>query len=130
MSEFSEKVHIKESFDVDKVAIEKIPDKELYIIYLPLDSTPDSVWSGCFKREKKTSTYLGGPVHIEGDKLKVTTAEGELKSRIEGLRKLMSATNRCVDRRNEEVRRRKETRKKEIEEVKNRIRKELREQFS
>lgn len=35
-------------------------------------------------------------MQIEGDKLKVITSEGELKSRIEGLRKLVSATNRVL----------------------------------
>ncbi len=131
MTNLSKKVNLKEPIDPDKLGIEKLyPDKELYAVDFPLDSTPDHIWEKCFARESKIAVLnLQRRVEIFGDSLRLIAPADEIKEKIEGIRGLVGAVNKCVEEYNEEMKRKEKienAKKKQEEETKKRIRDSLR----
>ena len=124
MTKLSKKVNVKDPIDLDKLHIKKDDSFEMaYAVEIPLDSTPDDIWEQCFEREWKASFYnLKRQVTVEGDKLRAVTAPDEIKGRIEWIRKLVEATNRCVEKSNKEMLQREKAeqarKKKEEEDIK------------
>ena len=133
MTKFSKKVNLKEPIDPDKLNIEKAyPDKELYAVDFPLDSTPDYIWEKCFEREFKIAVLnLQRRVTVIGDNLRLIAPLDEVnRNMIEGIKKLVNATNRCVEEYNKEVKRKEgieEARRKREEEVIEKMRQSLKE---
>lgn len=130
MTEYSEKVNIKEPIDPDKLKIEKDDTfPNAYFFELPLDSTPDSVWESIFENQWERSYYmLKRTVTVEGDKLKVITAPDEIEGKIEWVRSLVESTNSQVEQYNEQMKRREEVKLKEKKRVEETI-KEMRERL-
>lgn len=110
MTKFSKKVNIKEPIDPEKLKIEKDDSFPMaYAFELPLDSTPDDIWTSIFEDEWKTSFYmLKRKVTIERNKLKVITAPDEIEGKIEWVKNLVSLTNKRVEEYNKEMKRREE----------------------
>lgn len=130
MTEYSEKVNIKEPIDPDKLKIEKADSfPSAYVFELPLDSTPDSVWESIFENQWKRSFYnLKRTVTVEGDKLKVITAPDEIEGKIKWVRRLVDSTNSQVEQYNEQMKRKEEVKLKEKKRVEETI-KEMRERL-
>jgi hypothetical protein len=100
MTRLLRKVNLKEPIDPDKLNVEKAyPEKELYNVDFPLDSTPDYVWEQCFEREARIAILnLQRRVKIVGNNLRITAPLNEVnKGMIEGIKKLVNATNQCVE---------------------------------
>jgi len=133
MPKLSLKVDLKEPIDPDKLRIEKAyPDKELYAVDFPLDSTPDCIWERCFERESKLAVLnLQRRVAVIGDSLRLIAPLDEVnKNMIEGIKKLVNATNRCVEEYNKEMKRKEEvesSKRKQEEEGIRRVRESLKE---
>lgn len=111
MTKFSKKVNLKEPIDPDKLNVKKIdPSKELYAVDFPLDSTPDYIWEKCFERECKIAVLnLQRRVTVFGDNLRLIAPLDEVnKNMIEGIKKLVNATNRCVEEYNKEMKQKEE----------------------
>lgn len=125
MTKLFKKVNLKEPIDPDKLSFEKVyPDKELYAVELPLDSTPDFMWQECFKREYEIAVWnLQAKVTVSGDNLRLIAPSDEVdRNMIEGIKKLVTKTNQCVEEQNKEMLRREKVevakKKKEEETIK------------
>jgi len=133
MPKSSPKVDLKEPIDPDKLRIEKAyPDKELYTVDFPLDSTPDYIWEKCFEKESKLAVLnLQRRVAVIGDSLRLIAPLDEVNGNmIEGIRKLVNATNRCVEEYNKEMKRKEEienSKRRQEEESIRRVRESLKE---
>lgn len=112
MTKFSKKTNLKDPIDPDKLDVEKIdPGKELYAVDFPLDSTPDYIWEKCFEREYKIAVLnLQRRITVFGDNLRLVAPLDEVnKNMIAGIKKLVNATNRCVEEYNKKMKQKKET---------------------
>ena len=124
---------MKEPIDPDKLSFEKVyPDKELYAVDFPLDSTPDYIWEKCFEREFKIALLnLQRRVTVVGDSLRLIAPLDEVnKNMIEGIKKLVNATNRCVEEYNKEMKRKEElesSKRRQEEEAIKRVKESLKE---
>lgn len=133
MTKLSKKVKLKEPIDPEKLSFEKVhPDKELYAVDFPLDSTPDYIWKKCFEREYKIAVLnLQRRVTVIGDSLRLIATLDEInKNMIEGIKKLVNATNRCVEEYNKEMKQKEElesSRRRQEEEAIERVRESLKE---
>jgi hypothetical protein len=114
MKETGKKVRLLRPVDADTIPIGRDNNfPSVYIIDLPLDSTPDHVWQSIFEEEWKSSRNLWDrKLFVIGDKLRLLTTSDELEEKLDWVEQVVERTNKGID----EYHKQAESRAAEIEE--------------
>jgi hypothetical protein len=102
LKNYSKKVNLL-PINPDKLTFEKVPDKELYYMELPLDAAPDDIWGHLFEAEYRSDLNKMWRAEVTGSVVRVITATDSVKRQIEWTKNLVARVNAAVDRHNEAV---------------------------
>ncbi len=99
--EFSKVVNLK-PIDPEKIKIEMFGSENNYIVWLELDSEPDSVWTRIFYDEVGKNPQIR-QVMISVARLSVLTSRDDFKKKIEWIKRIVDFTNQQVEQHNNKV---------------------------
>jgi len=94
----SKPVKFLKPFDVNKISVSQHPDfSGVYVVELPLDSTPDVDWREAFERKWRFSTDLwDSKVYLVNDKIKLLSSVDSFDEKLDWMEKLVDDTNKAV----------------------------------
>jgi hypothetical protein len=104
-------------FDANKISINQHPHfSDVYIVELPLDSTPDENWRGTFERKWRSSRDLWDrKIYLIKDKIKLLSTVDYFDEKLDWMEKMIDDTNKTVKEYNRMVKKESELIKGETE---------------
>jgi hypothetical protein len=90
---------------VNKIIINQHPNfSEVYIVELPLDSTPDENWKDTFEQKWKSSRDLWDrKIYLVNDKIKLLSTVDYFDEKLDWMKKMIDDTNRSIEEYNQVV---------------------------
>jgi hypothetical protein len=92
-------------FDANKIVINQHPHfSDVYLVELPLDSTPEDDWKDTFEQKWKSSRDLWDrKLYLVDDKIRLLSTVDYFDEKLDWMQKMIEDTNRSVEEYNKAV---------------------------
>lgn len=86
-------------FDVSKISISEFSSfSDVYVVELPLDSTPDKNWRETFEQKWRSSRDLWDrKIYLINDKIKLLSTVDHFDEKLDWMERIIDDTNKAVE---------------------------------
>jgi hypothetical protein len=91
-------IKILKPFDANKISINKHPHfSDVYVVDLPLDSTPDENWRSAFEQKWRSSRDLWDrKIYLINDRIKLLSTVDYFDEKLDWMENIIDDTNKTV----------------------------------
>jgi hypothetical protein len=91
-------IKILKPFDANRISINKLPHfSDVYVVELPLDSTPDENWRSAFEQKWRSSRDLWDrKIYLINDKIKLLSTVDRFDEKLDWMENIIDDTNKTV----------------------------------
>jgi hypothetical protein len=91
-------IKILKPFDANNISINKLPHfSDVYVVELPLDSTPDENWRSAFEQKWRSSRDLWDrKIYLIKDKIKLLSTVDCFDEKLDWMENIIDDTNKTV----------------------------------
>jgi len=92
-------INFLKPFDVNKIVINQHPHfSDVYVVELPLDSTPDEDWKDTFEQKWKSSKDLWDrKIYLVDDKIRLLSTVDYFDEKLDWMQKMIDDTNKSIE---------------------------------